>query len=215
MKRIEMFKSPQLDHVHKLHSLGRQLNVLKRLYEGYTLIIERLNHGPHQGTASGRLQHKSSGSSRSAADNAKGDLMSVTYTSPEGYGVVISPAASLRFERLRDRITLYALSEIRSCLDEKDSLMAMVKLPDPTWVSCLTACRTSILSPSKKNHTLSDWPGSPFCWPSSLFFLFLLAWWPRTSPSTFRMLAILFRISGLLLPCSSSSRSSYWSSLVV
>ena len=139
-----MFKSPQLDHVHKLHSLGRQLNVLKRLYEGYNLIIERLNHGPHQSTTSGRFHQKPRDLIRSGTDDLKGDLMSVTYTTPAGYGVPISPAASLRFERLRDRITLYALSEIRSCLDEKESLMAMASLTSCDTHPRLMACRISV-----------------------------------------------------------------------
>ena len=42
------------------------------------------------------------------------------------FGAPLSSAASVRFERLRDRINLLALSEIQECLDEKDSLVFLV-----------------------------------------------------------------------------------------
>ena len=106
-KRLEhireaMFKSPQLDHVHSLHSLGNQLGSLKKIYGGYNLIIERIINRPSGLLELGKVQM-------------------------EGYGVSISSAAALRFERLKDRISLYALSEIESCIDEKNSLMSMVR----------------------------------------------------------------------------------------
>ena len=40
-------------------------------------------------------------------------------------GVSISSAARARFERLKHRIRLYALSEINECLEQKDSLVMM------------------------------------------------------------------------------------------
>ena len=42
------------------------------------------------------------------------------------FGAPLSSAASVRFERLRDRINLLALSEIQECLDEKESLVFLV-----------------------------------------------------------------------------------------
>lgn len=42
------------------------------------------------------------------------------------FGAPLSSAATVRFERLRDRINLYALSEIQECLDEKESLVFLV-----------------------------------------------------------------------------------------
>ena len=41
-------------------------------------------------------------------------------------GVSLSPAAVGRFERLADRIRLYCLSEIETCLAEKESLAFLV-----------------------------------------------------------------------------------------
>lgn len=62
---------------------------------------------------------------------AKGELSADTQSfgellSTQTYGVSLSSAATVRFERLRDRIKLYALSEIQECLDEKDSLVFLV-----------------------------------------------------------------------------------------
>jgi hypothetical protein len=41
-------------------------------------------------------------------------------------GVRLSSSAIVRFERLLDRIKLYAVSEIDECLTEKESLVLMV-----------------------------------------------------------------------------------------
>lgn len=57
-----------------------------------------------------------------SARGGRGDLL----TDDKSYGVSLSPAAVVRFERLRDRIQLYALSEIQDCLDDKESLVFLV-----------------------------------------------------------------------------------------
>ena len=144
-KRMEMFDSAKLEHVHQLHHFGRQLAILKRIYESYNLIIQRITNGPQQ--TSHTLQQPSKDPpqiSRVVSYSASNhdtiqdtgdtqDDMQMEYRSvpndgatATAYGVPIPPAAAVRFERLKDRISLYALSEIRSCLDEKDSLMALV-----------------------------------------------------------------------------------------
>jgi hypothetical protein len=41
-------------------------------------------------------------------------------------GEFLSPSAVARFERLRDRIDLYALSELKACIAEKEALVGMV-----------------------------------------------------------------------------------------
>ena len=41
-------------------------------------------------------------------------------------GVALASTATVRFARLKDRINLYALSEIQECLDEKESLVFLV-----------------------------------------------------------------------------------------
>ena len=67
-----------------------------------------------------------SGLSERDANGSRSGTLELEKTQAEGYGVPISSAAALRFERLKDNITLYALSEIGACLDEKNSLMSMV-----------------------------------------------------------------------------------------
>ena len=124
--RQEMFSSARLEHVHKLHSLERQLSVLKRMYEGYELIIERVINGPQQSTKTRKLPHTDSGLSQTSQRTQDAVRKAL-----EEYGVPISTAAALRFERLADRIKLYALSEIKSCLEEKESLMTMVSFLPP------------------------------------------------------------------------------------
>lgn len=42
------------------------------------------------------------------------------------FGAPLSVAATVRFERLRDRINHYAISEIQECLDEKEALVFLV-----------------------------------------------------------------------------------------
>ena len=42
------------------------------------------------------------------------------------FGAPLSAAATVRFERLRDRINHYAISEIQECLDEKEALVFLV-----------------------------------------------------------------------------------------
>ena len=44
---------------------------------------------------------------------------------PKILGVPLSSHAVTRFERLRDRIKLYALAELQDCLDEKEGLVSM------------------------------------------------------------------------------------------
>jgi hypothetical protein len=127
-----MFEKPIVDLVEQLHLLGRQLSMLKRIYESYVLIVDRL------------LQRQ-----RSLRDEARSRTESTSYhmqrqhsvdhfgltrnpSSPRtleeeaSLGVPLSATAIVRFERLRDRIKLYALSQIEECLLEKESLVFLV-----------------------------------------------------------------------------------------
>lgn len=132
--RQEMFNSAKLEHVHKLHSLERQLAMLKRMYEGYELIIERVINGPQQSNKTLKLSHTDSDLSQTSQRTHEAVRKAL-----EAYGVPISLAAALRFERLADRIKLYALSEIKSCLEEKESLMTMVSFLLPQVQTRLTS----------------------------------------------------------------------------
>lgn len=139
-----MLDAPEVKWVNELHWLGRRLAVLKRLYQSYELIMRRLlqrqrslrdetrsAHPPPLsfGTMSGEIE---------LADMRQGSVVSNDSslgTTDKPVGVMLSSAAVARFERLVDRINLYCLSEIESCLVEKESLTFMVRVDpaNPLW----------------------------------------------------------------------------------
>ena len=126
--REEMLVRASLDHISRLHDLGRQLAVLKLLYQSYELIIDRIlqRHEPSLASL------KNSNLLPSPKDGAETTAMSLADLAEEQLiGVSISSAARVRFERLKYRIRLYALSEIQECLELKESLMMMVRICSP------------------------------------------------------------------------------------
>jgi hypothetical protein len=125
-----MLKTANLHHVDALHHIGRQLAVLKRVYHSYELIIERVLKKQEATLAS--LKNSNILSNNSGAESLDCSLpqLSSMPQIPEVdslLGVSLSSAARVRFERLKDRILLYALSEIQECIDQKDSLVMMVR----------------------------------------------------------------------------------------
>ena len=112
-----MFRKPVVDHIEKLHCIGQQLSVLKKIYQSYALIIERI------------LERQKpvdmSNSTQLLKQNIDEDTSMLT-AQTRSYAVSLSSAATVRFERLRDRIQLYALSEIQECIDEKEALVFLV-----------------------------------------------------------------------------------------
>lgn len=129
LQRQDMLKRASLDHVDQLHHIGCQLSILKRVYLAYELIIERVLKKQEVTLASLKNSHIVSGVESLASSipvNVSGPHV------PEAdslLGVSLSSAARARFERLKDRIKLYALSEIQECIDQKDSLVMMVCMP--------------------------------------------------------------------------------------
>lgn len=130
-----MLDRPVVELVNELHWLGRRLAVLKRLYQSYELIMRRLlqrqrllrdearsNHPP-------ALSFGATFGDMEFADMRKSSLVSngsFPSTNDKPVGVILSSSAAARFERLVDRINLYCLSEIESCLTEKESLTFLV-----------------------------------------------------------------------------------------
>ncbi|KAF2804754.1 uncharacterized protein BDZ99DRAFT_525110 [Mytilinidion resinicola] len=123
--RQDMLVKAELSHVDRLHHIGRQLAVLKRVYESYELIIERVLKQPEPTLASLKNSHIVSGADSLASSIPHFSSANQIAEADSLLGVSLSSAARVRFERLRDRIKLYALSEIRECLDQKDSLVMM------------------------------------------------------------------------------------------
>jgi hypothetical protein len=121
-----------VDLVEQLHLLGRQLSILKRIYGSYVLIIDRLlqrQRGLRDEARSGGrpnshpIFHQDTTDQFGVNKNPRspGSLEEET-----PLGVPLSATAIVRFERLRDRINLYALSQIEECLTEKESLVFLV-----------------------------------------------------------------------------------------
>ena len=120
--------------INSLHQKGRELAVLKRIYESYALIIERIlertkpaglgstSQSGGNATLSATQPLRNGGATpraRNPSPSIDGDTSPETAT----YGTPLSSAATVRFERLLDRIKHLALSEIQECLDEKESLV--------------------------------------------------------------------------------------------
>jgi len=126
-----MFEKAELGHIERLHGIGRQLAVLKRIYQSYDLIIARVleRQKPLKRSASELGEatvaypedDEVPGASAAPIQASTGDILNNRYL-----GVALSPPTVVRFERLKDRINLYALGEIQDCLDEKESLGFLV-----------------------------------------------------------------------------------------
>jgi hypothetical protein len=126
-----------VDLVDELHWLGRRLGVLKRLYQSYELIMRRLLQRQRllrDEARSSNALPMSVGNTFTESDFAELRQASILSdgnrvgTNDKPVGVALSSAAVARFERLVDRINLYCLSEIDTCLLEKESLTFLVRI---------------------------------------------------------------------------------------
>lgn len=129
IQRREMLIRANLSHVDQLHHIGCQLAVLKRVYQAYELIIERVLKKQEATLASLKNSHIVSGADSLASSIPVVGSPQIVPEADSLLGVSLSSAARARFERLKDRILLYALSEIQECIDQKDSLVMMVSYP--------------------------------------------------------------------------------------
>ena len=131
-----MLQRPGIELIKGLHQTGRQLAVLKRMYQSYALIIKRILEKQQPSKELTARQSRDGAMVSGTSDHVRIlDSQGIDHpTNPEGsisrasetYGALLSQAAVFRFERLLDRINHYALSEIQECLDEKDALVFMV-----------------------------------------------------------------------------------------
>ena len=120
-----MFTTAELKHITQLHQYGRQLAVLKRMYQSYDNIIQRVLEGPQDTPPSvPRSTSKFSDHTQSASTATDNSVVAPSAS----YGVPLPTAAKLKFERLKDRIRLLTLTEIQDCLDEKDALVLLVSI---------------------------------------------------------------------------------------
>lgn len=160
MRRL-MFEAADVGLIKQVHDVGRQLTVLKLMYQSYELIVSRLLHRA-RGTGAGaaflppslpgvdsfassslplsmsstaahqmRLVHNDTAAARLAQDYSQSDYNAFRDPELAMSGVKLSLSAVVRFERLLDRIRLYALTEIEECLREKEALVLMVSSIQP------------------------------------------------------------------------------------
>jgi len=127
-QRREMLVRANLEHVDQLYHIGCQLSVLKRVYQAYELIIERVLKKQEPTLASLKNSRIVSGMDSLASSVPVGSPGLPVPEVDSMLGVSLSSAARARFERLKDRIMLYALSEIQECIDQKESLVMMVRV---------------------------------------------------------------------------------------
>ncbi|KAI6858707.1 hypothetical protein KC338_g7611 [Hortaea werneckii] len=120
--RKQMMLSPQLSHIDRLDGIGRELGVLKRHYQSYTRIVDRLLE-PRPATAASLENSRIASSETSQAPL---DTVRPLITERESMlGVSLSSAARVRFKRFKDQIDLYALSEVDDYMKQKESLISM------------------------------------------------------------------------------------------
>jgi hypothetical protein len=125
LQRMDMLSKAELRHVDRLHHLGNQLGVLKRLYQGYSLLVVRLLGKREVSLASLQNSHVVRSGDESL-DNSQTHLNMAESHSILGVG--LSSAAKVRFQRLQHRLQLYAENEVQECLAQKDSLVMVVCL---------------------------------------------------------------------------------------
>lgn len=114
--RKAMSKHPELDHLTELNKLARQLDTLKRMYETKRIIVDNILCR-HENS----LSYRKYGSPQPATPRIK-DTFVPTSGNPDILGVPLNALSVAKFERLRDRIKLYALGELESLLSEKGEL---------------------------------------------------------------------------------------------
>jgi Mg2+ and Co2+ transporter CorA len=143
--RQDLTKAPDVHVLETLHDIGRQLTVLRLIYQSYATVVTRLLTRYQR-----MLPAAAARSWQQAADGMQSDYgmnsNQNAFVSPRESSLaqrpdlffhdstdlltfathpnISSPALS-RFERLLDRIHLYALSEINHCIAEKESLSFM------------------------------------------------------------------------------------------
>ena len=122
-----MFKRPDLTQISRLDEVGSDLNVLKRHYKSYIRIIDRgmeIKSADHYGDLGGSEIPTRIVDGEDDGINIRPPLAQERPHIGSDPGL----AARVRFERLKDMITLYALSEVNDYLDKKQLLVDMASL---------------------------------------------------------------------------------------
>lgn len=123
--RKDMLAAPKLAHIDRLDRIGKELGVLRRHYEAYNRLIDRVLE-PLEPTSASLENSRvvSESSDARSVDTVRG--VGVVTEKASMLGVALSSPARVRFARLRDLIDLYALNEIEEYLKQKESLVSLV-----------------------------------------------------------------------------------------
>lgn len=132
--RQGMFISADVNLISQIHNLGRQLTVLKLMYQSYEHIVSRLLHWQRSKKDANLAMLSSRPTFPLHDPSAFPDMSSSQLVQDERIfledesdcRVKLYSSSIVRFERLLGRIRLYALTEIEECLNEKESLVLMV-----------------------------------------------------------------------------------------
>lgn len=122
--RQRMTESADVNQVTTLHRIGRELSVLRAVYQSYQSIIERLVQRHRRLTTQANSQGWSGADltrTRSFWSGSSTDLNDASES-----GNQLARSTIIKFERLLDRIFLYTINEVDECLKEKDDLVTMV-----------------------------------------------------------------------------------------
>lgn len=142
--RQAMFVSADVNLVSQIHNLGRQLTVLKLMYQSFEHIVSRLLHWQRSKKDANLAMLSSRPTFPPHSDPAAFPELSssqlvqderIFLEDESDCRVKLFSSSIVRFERLLGRIRLYALTEIEECLKEKESLVLMVSSSTPNFLA--------------------------------------------------------------------------------
>lgn len=136
--RDAMEESASVHQITSLHTIGRELTTVRAIYKSYQSILERLvrkhRHSRNAWFNGANAVTATAEDATMSPNNRSGSQLDLLRT-----GFDLATSAIHRFERLQDRITLMALTEVEECLKEKDDLAMLVSttqlLPSPYTIS--------------------------------------------------------------------------------
>lgn len=129
-----MFERPQLCHIDRLDQVGNQLGILKRHYKSYMRLIDRVVEPQPSMIRSISASHMATSESRDTLGPDCLEQTPMMSNAAATQPVALNPLSRVRFERLKDMIGLYALSEVKEYIAQKDSLVQMVSYRDLSLV---------------------------------------------------------------------------------
>lgn len=122
-RRLELVRREMMEHarpeqIDLLNQLGKHLSALRSICKSYQSMIEQLVRNS--------LVMSSHSHSQADQDSSSTDTLTKSSPSTSRDAVRLPLGAVARFERLRDRIDLCAMTELDECVAEKEGLVQMV-----------------------------------------------------------------------------------------